>query len=132
METLTREAIEAMPAGPELDALVATQVLGWTFSKSSFEQYEPSEWRKDGRVVWGASFRPSTDIAAAWLLLPGRGWIIQEDTYVSVGRWEVYDNARDFEDGIWMATAPTPALALCRAALLATPVSPAPAVPASV
>lgn len=53
----------------EIDNLIANQIMGWTFCQSSFEQYEPSQWSKDGKFVWGREFSPSTDIRAAWAVV---------------------------------------------------------------
>lgn len=51
---------------------LAKEVLGWSFCKSSFEQYEPSCWYGGETVVWGPQFNPFEDISAAMKLLEAK------------------------------------------------------------
>lgn len=111
--------IDQMPAGREMDALVAEKVMGWTPSLSS----QGIMWlNKDGEYERGEhTFHPSTDIAAAWEVverLEAIGVLLwklgREDHmpnwYVSVGR--------NFQPGV-SAEERTAPLAICRAALKA-------------
>jgi hypothetical protein len=117
---MTREQIEQMPAGREMDTLIAERVLGWTFHPSSFEQAEPSEWRKDGRKIWAAPFTPSVNIAAAWEVFDPMHVPLEKS---QEGTWLVYRPERKGETGEWLGItilgrADTAPLAICRAALI--------------
>lgn len=109
---LTREQIEAIPAGREMDTLIAEQVLGWTFHPSSFEQAEPSEWRKDGRKIWAAPFTPSVNIAAAWQVFDPMHLPLEKS---QEGTWLVY--RPESASIAILGHADTAPLAICRAAL---------------
>lgn len=105
---------DELEAGPQMDALVAEKVMGWSIrgelwkdkrgtirrSKSTFEQYEPS-------IRWS----PSTDIAAAWEVVEK----MPMGMWPSVDGWvvEIPDGSGDEVE------APTAPLAICRAALKA-------------
>ncbi len=133
--TLTREAVLAMEAGAEMDALVATRVMGWT-NPTGFE----ARWHCNGveldslHAVEGGggdyyqpdqAWQPSTDIAAAWEVvekceqdgvwwkvcpvLDGNGGITTEKICIMTHHGNRF-----------AASAPTAPLAICRAALLAT------------
>jgi len=58
MNELTREQILSMPAGRELDSLVAQHVMGW--------EVIGAKLNKDGYIAYSVDFKPSSDIAAAW------------------------------------------------------------------
>lgn len=69
---MTREQIEAMPAGPEMDALVAERVMGWWADANGEWNSNPDLPKLMGVVAPDTSFcdlpvwQPSSDIAAAW------------------------------------------------------------------
>ena len=116
---MTREEILNMPAGREMDALVAEKVMG-----ADTKQY----YRLDG-IPWHKHDLPaySTEIDAAWKVIKGLeyNWNLCRD----VGKCgSDYETAGDMNyrfiytapgmpmEGITADTAP---LAICRAALLA-------------
>ena len=123
--TLTREAILAMPAGREMDALIAELVMGWRV------EHEPYQFL-DGEAGTGyddpGDFQPSTDIAAAWEVVERLNLL---DLY-ALKRSNEYDSqTAGYEVGepscgdggrYWdrLAEAETAPLAICRAALLTT------------
>lgn len=112
---MTREEILALPAGPELDALVAKFVMD--FKEINPQASEPYWVRPDGRCQFMAEFRPSMDIAAAWEVAEK----LARRNQVSVGYSPILKEwaanfTDDDEDSQWADTAP---LAICRAALLA-------------
>jgi hypothetical protein len=109
---VTREDIEKIEPGRELDALVAGKVMGFKIEQTNSETC----------TIWDGSevryFEPSTDISAAWEIVEKfgemlvrrrlggtdyRAWI-QTDLY---GKCEVYAHGK---------TAPE---AICKAALYA-------------
>lgn len=58
-----------MNAGPELDALIASKVMGWTTQKAKSDGMEFDQWLEPASVGFVVQYRPpnySTDIAAAW------------------------------------------------------------------
>lgn len=60
---LTREQIMQMPAGHEMDHLVAERVMGWTFvHQVPVEQWHDNRGNRVANVFWS----PSTNIAEAW------------------------------------------------------------------
>lgn len=68
MATISRERIERMPAGREMDALVAKYVMGWRphFRNSAFYVPEAEECSLMGRPKAAiGEWCPSTNIAAA-------------------------------------------------------------------
>lgn len=109
--------IDAMPAGPEMDALVAEKVMGWEVHPRN-----TAHWRRKGddgcdyRVMGDVGdWRPSRDIAAAWEVV--------EKTKHLVPVIRLCGNGLE-----WMASytmsgaysvAETPMLAIVRAALKA-------------
>jgi hypothetical protein len=130
---MTNSEIDNMPAGPELDALIAEKVMGWKCVTATEDLIgfgfvpkgteciiyaKPQCKLADARIWYGErshSWRPSRDIAAAWevvektmLLVPvirlcGNG-IEWMASYTNSGAYSVSE------------TAP---LAICRAALRA-------------
>lgn len=105
------EIAEPLPAGRELDALVAAKVMGW--------QPNPG-WLTAERHI--PSY--STDIAVAWQIAEAMrlaaipeeewasgGWRAAQEPFNAPGWYE-----RDVNDWEWAETAP---LAICRAALKA-------------
>lgn len=126
-EKLTREAVEAMPAGVEMDALVAEMVMGWTDAKAEFLRGVgcPGADVLLGTSPGGDRRLPvpdySQDMGAAWDvargLLEGDGVRLMSLNYTCDGVWAFNAVTRlghAFADGC-----ATPALAICRAALLA-------------
>lgn len=80
--TLT-EAL-ALPAGPELDALVAEKVMGWKRGKAitrherdSSSDYEEYVWLSVEGHVAARRFRPSSNIAAAWEVVERLGCYLE-------------------------------------------------------
>ena len=138
---LTREAVLVMPAGPELDALVAERVLGWVRHRSKLESgrwslFPPGEapdWMvpaTDGAGPPITSWEPySADMTAAWRVvahLHSRRFSAavsldvdhtQGDAFAYFRGQAPRRRGRDPEGSARAATAP---LAICRAALLTT------------
>ena len=112
---------DKLEAGPELDALVAEKVMGWTVglgifrdqygtirnSQSTFEQYEPS-------IRW----QPSTDIRDAWEVVEkmrGNHTFFIESYPVGETWWAQFTPLNVDEE--YHGGASTVPLAICRAAL---------------
>lgn len=116
---LTQEQILALPAGREIDVLVATKVMGWTLHEKGYyicpdRDYHPTIY----------TWLPSDEIPSAWevveklissdsevaicSLLPNDANPGKADWHVEVSGWKGFD-----------ARANTMPLAVCRAALLA-------------
>lgn len=107
---MTREEILILPAGPELDKLVAATVMSPTW-----EGGNPIP-NHDGRWSWSPPY--STDIAAAWLVFErfkDRGWDIGWHGMSGHPGWLVSNDDCD-----WLGYGDTAPLAICRAALLTT------------
>lgn len=122
--TLTREQIEKMEAGPEMDALVAERVFGWAGWKRAegdcLHGIPPDATGRDRHGTCVPNY--STHIAAAWIVvdkLARLSFGIDREQCFGV-RYDVrcYDDP-DMRDKV-RATAETAPLAICRAALLAT------------
>lgn len=131
-----------LPAGRELDALVAEKVMGWTFQ--TFPEGacpEVRHWHRTSPIPeerspeWAASFIGacppfSTDIAAAWTVVEklrslGFGVVIDNLPSTS-GRdvgWTVAVVGISTQDA-FAGTAHTAPLAICRAALSAVKANP--------
>lgn len=109
---MTRDEILNMPAGRELDALIAEKVMGLKVDYEFDEVLEPRvPFLVDKYDEWGYLPNYSTDIAAAWQVVER---FESHCTMNNVhGIWECY--LPDFAIGK-DKTAP---LAICRAALLA-------------
>lgn len=108
---------EALPAGRELDALVAEKVMGHTLKRQPIGA--GIELIHDDEGPHGHLAYYSTDIAAAWEVLER---IRQQRVSLSL-RWAFFghpDNSRWWiEDNLDRGPqADTAALAICRAALL--------------
>ena len=125
---MTRDEILNMPAGREMDALVAEKVMGWTnprITPSGRFRITPPM----GGKYHGGQMPPkySTDIAAAWQVvewLMERGDVFVE--YWSDGEWFVADKPVGVRQDATTAMCDGKAtgemsapLAICRAALLA-------------
>ena len=111
---MTHDEIDAMPAGRELDILVAEKVMG------CYGLFKHS----DGTPLCEChGLRPvprySTDIAAAWEVLkklPNGVYVGYEK---AAGAWCVAANWADGEPFSWLSYGKTAPLAICRAALKA-------------
>lgn len=110
--------IDDMPAGPEMDRLVAERVMGWEPKPPRwngwwyYEDHRPDEDSK--------CFQPSTNIAHAWEVVDRmkiRGDDVCLDFYRSHDQWQVSTNAPKGRGSC--ASADTAPLAICRAALKA-------------
>lgn len=126
---MTDEEIRALPAGRELDALVAEQVMGWKRVEKGHVYF----WRTKEMVaellrehpdVLAVDYFPcpyfSTEIAAAWEVveeLARRCWHLSLDYPSGNSRWEWMACFRPQPPGsfVYADTAP---VAICRAALL--------------
>jgi hypothetical protein len=111
-----------LPAGQELDALIAERVMGWHVERYATYGAPSDHWHDaTGSRVASSDWSPSTDIAAAWQIVErlrlfdsavgGKVLWQDEDTW-HVGHlfWEQLQSD---------AHADTPMLAICRAALTA-------------
>ncbi|SDY98057.1 BC1872 family protein [Hymenobacter psychrophilus] len=135
---MTREEIEQMPAGREMDGLIAHMVIG------AQTQVIESDWRYDSQHMERRPDRPwehmpyySTEIGAAWDVVERLDKTAQlcDVTRINGGatylhHCEVWNTSGE---PYHRATADTAPLAICRAALLATlpttpvpPITPAP------
>ena len=118
---MTREEIERMPAGREMDRLIAEKVMGWKSDGSHSSDGLPiyHTYQNGSRDVWLRDWKPSSDIAAAWQvaeklrnewgsfdLRAGLQWFC----------WSDVDNRIAGE--VVAASADTASLAICRAALI--------------
>jgi hypothetical protein len=143
--TAMNTPIEQMPAGREMDALIATQVLGWAQRRNGrpIPSFEDIDWCYDfvpAQFQGNREHRQplphfSTDIAAAWEVvraLNKKGFEVRLNELIPYrGREDnlsrclvTYDE--DEEDTLeWKAMADEAPEAICRAALLAsaTPVA---------
>lgn len=103
----------SMEAGPELDALIAEKVMGWT----RYPDNGPVAWVDDDGDVRTDKWEPSEEDSHALEALD------HVDTY----HWVEYDKRRGVFIGavctlepwrVFKAEAPTRALAICRALLM--------------
>jgi len=115
---MTREEILQFEAGPELDRLVAEQVMRWRLDEDWREWFD-AQGHSQG---WQEDFRPSTDIAAAWEVVIK---LVSKYSFNLASYMDVLDTTRiqwlaDFGSAtkIYRALASTAPLAICRAALL--------------
>lgn len=115
---MTREEILALPAGPETDRLVAERVMGIGWQGGNpIDGY-------DGRWPWPPPY--STDVAAAWSVVEkltdnqdGYCFDLYRGTFPDQPPEWVCATLRG--RGMVVACGQTAPLAVCRAALLATP-----------
>jgi hypothetical protein len=66
--------IDKMEAGPEMDALVATEVMGWVKPERGKFWKDPygnrtGWWQWGAALLGGPVFRPSADISPVWLVV---------------------------------------------------------------
>lgn len=121
-DTPTIEQVREMPAGPEMDALVATLVMGWEqiqlpAMREGGLQDEPAFQIPDS-TIWAWQWTPSTDLNDAWRAatsLDPRGYACRAEVADVDGLCRAFCPGR-LSDFVW---AETPALALSRAALIA-------------
>jgi hypothetical protein len=121
---MTRDEILNMPAGREMDALIAEKVMGWVWAHSP-EPYISGWYKKGSGGDFTQSFEPSTDISAAWEVVDKMdekfSFILECNNPPSTieYKWfcELYAKCEPYIDyEVYSSTAP---LAICRAALLA-------------
>lgn len=133
--------IDTMPAGRELDALVAEKVMGWyrvgtMWCQGANSYAAPAEDLEIENPPKTKPWSPSTDIAAAWEVvekikavdLRSKTGIDFPDECMTVAwdrstkEWAAGFHAIDGYDAGWVAgtraTADTAPLAICRAALV--------------
>lgn len=128
---LTAESVRGMGAGRELDALVAERVMGWHLYPGEAYTANGKPWIGPDDMGVGCShpagWLPSTRIEDAWRVVEkftgtecdGRVAILAI-TDAEDG-WGFQVGASDESDqSSFRAFAPTPQLAICRAALLTT------------
>lgn len=127
-----------MPAGREMDVLVAEKVMGWdTYEEyvhgpmmhggSMMVLYKGEGARNDGRTWSVDGFCPSADITAAWEVVKklrlclwpyNDGWFSGQAELLSYASIEA--DGAVFDGMMLGAVGETPMLAICRAALKAT------------
>ena len=120
LKTLTPEQIDAMPAGREMDSLVAEQVMsikiGWSYSMIDWK----TKPRPQVPFIAGTGTEIpyySTDIAAAWKLVVGNFTLDYPKFY---GKWRCCFYLKSESSGSrfnFIGIADTAQLAICRAAL---------------
>lgn len=104
---MTDEEIDAMEAGPQLDALIAEKVMNWHLdSHLGFFHWLDSDNQPQALI---ADFEPSTDIAAAWPVVEKLNIIV----------WPLGTGSHKALKGKVKAYAQGAPLAICRAALKA-------------
>lgn len=131
---MTREEIDALPVGLELDELLIEQLMGW--SKTTLGELR-THTRYPDMVVWDTQrgpyagrpvgeFQPSLLLNDAWFIvhaLRKRGWYSQHtdltlDSGTEWWSWTFLNHAPPGNELV-SAQAQTAALAICRAALAA-------------
>lgn len=128
---LTREEIAEIPAGPKMDELIAASLRPKPTGPPSYREEGKADgpWKVvhvgAGVLEWRATPNYSTEIAHAWALFAGKGWLLYENNWNDANPWFVFADMRALEDWLPLGCAPTAELAICRAALaarfLATP-----------
>lgn len=128
---LTKEQILELPAGPEMDTLIAKVIKGWQAGtmKDWHEKMGMGPGRNpdfeiylcgpDGGWMPRDQYKPSTTLASAWSAFAGRGWFLHEGGHAGVRESVVFESARHIQDWMPLASGDTAPLAICRAALLA-------------
>jgi hypothetical protein len=126
---MTRDEILSMPAGREMNELIAEKVMGWDIHPASPDPWERelAWYSDDGKLQGGYGYwRPSENIADAWQVIDKADWY-----WELFPATDIYDVTEivcrlGFEAGTMgdcsvegEAKADTPELAICRAALLA-------------
>lgn len=125
MTDLTRDEILNMPAGREMDALIAERVMGWEIHPHKTHYIHNDG--KTGYFVPCGEFQPSEDIAAAWQVVERMRYknFYSQHTDLTLASeneewwsWTFIDH-NPLAGYSEKATAETAPLAICRAALLA-------------
>jgi len=114
---MTSEEILAIPAGPEMDELIAKYVM-------KLERTKPGQWRES--VDWWVNGLPSecpdysTDISAAWEVVEKMSskFIGLHKMKFAEGKWFALYLDKSNDDCEEIVEAETPMLAICLAALL--------------
>jgi hypothetical protein len=117
---MTRDEILNMPAGKEMDALIAEKVMGWHRHGSSWHD-DAGYCAYNEQETWEPHFEPSRKIEDAWevveKLCNETGCdvvkVCKRDPELLRGEWSC-NFGRGFE-----AFGDTATLAICRAALMA-------------
>ena len=116
-----------LPAGPELDQLIALKVMGWTLTESGHPDFDRGNWiDADGNFrhcsptsyIGLLPFLPSTKIAHAWEVVEhmnGRGLLLSRICRSSEGAFYWVN----FDDQSVNTCGNTAPLAICYAALAA-------------
>lgn len=133
---LTPEQIDRMPAGKEMEALIAEKIMEWRRIPAEQVEWVKMAWAQcagplnaidaqfflviphgDGTWHYGSPSWFSTDIHSIWDLVekmkPLRLWLIDFGDY-----WQASFLREDSGEGV-KANGDTPMLAICRAALKA-------------
>jgi hypothetical protein len=111
--------ITNMPPSPELDALMAKQVMGWELKQVFLSDAYITAWDAGNgyyRPVW--SWSPSTDIACAFEVVE-KMQAEPDEWFFQIARTTVISPNWYAEFGGKMVRAETAPLAICRAALAA-------------
>jgi hypothetical protein len=116
----TEKGILTMPAGLEMDALVAEKVMGWKFVKPRHGTCCTCQRCGRDYDSCGGGCEYSGDIAAAWTVVEKMKTLYWELTlqYGSANSEAMAKFWRTFVPGYYVATGTVPA-AICRAALIA-------------
>ena len=124
---MNREEILAMEAGNELDALVATEVMGWERKDYGYTIVYWEENDEDVHMV--ELWKPSTDIADAWKVVSEmrKRDIVTvldntccEDCVSCIMETSSFLDIKEGDDGYVNVSSNNPApLSICQAALLA-------------
>lgn len=117
---MTRDEAMKLDAGPELDALIATKIMGWlqhSRNTAHWADFDGVGYKVMGWTCGLDRWSPSTDIAAAFQIWP-----------ILYKRWGSVALCQD-PDGMWTCMnhdaigatygyGPTECVALCRAGIL--------------
>lgn len=113
-----------LPAGPELDRLVAEKVMGWTSDCGVWNCHR--QWHASHDILARTTdgWRPSTNIAHAWEVVEAKHpphFVLQLQWLDSIQLWECHwDFKRCFNgEATISSTAQTAPHAICLAALKA-------------
>ena len=123
--------IDTLPAGPELDALIAEKVMGWEWNIRNGQCYA-EHWCSNAADCW-PEWSPSTDITAAWEVVEklrnwpnGHYWLSLSQIAGVRGEWRsgFSYGGMAVNHSPKFVVADTAPLAICRAALKAITPSP--------
>ena len=122
---MTPSEIDALPAGRELDAMVATFVMGCKVIVDGGKPYcdcdDRGHFTRDANDVYADLPCYSTDIAAAWQVVEKlKGAAVEWFFHIDIPKPSVTDEWRAiFTPATRYSWAKTAPLAICRAALVA-------------